>query len=63
MVEVRIGNNTAAPYEVKVGAVVHLFSNQDDAERYAFREYYKLVNELCEQVKKENEIIWPKDWP
>ena len=58
MVETRIGSNTAAPYEVKVGTMVRLFSDKDDAICYAIRENNKIVEELVEQVKKENRIKW-----
>lgn len=59
MVEVRIGSNTAAPYEVKVGAMVRLFSDKNDAAYYAFRENNRIVDGLCRQVEEENKIIWP----
>ena len=58
-VKVRIGQNTAAPYEVVVGTMVRMFDNKKESFRFALRENKELIKE---DVKKLEKKIRDLEW-
>ena len=52
-VSARIGNNPKYPYEVRVGVMVRMFDNKEEAMQFAIRE-----NRVC--IKEDEERLMRK---
>lgn len=51
-VSARIGNNPKYPYEVRVGVMVRMFDNKEEAMRFAIRENRECIKEDEESLRR-----------